>query len=385
MQLKFSNVRTVCLMLSLVAACGDNLAGPDARGGGGGGGGGDDSGGGSGSDASNPTTPTVQSVTPASGATVVPINTGVMATFSEPMDRGTLTGASYQLKFGAGGTAVTGTVISTTTTATFWPSAQLAPGIEYTATVSVAAKSAAQVALAAPYSWKFTTGATVAPGAPVNLGTAGNFVLLAKSGITTVPTSAITGNLGISPIAATAFVGFGPTADSTNVFSTSPQVTGRMYAANYAPPTPSNMTTAVSDMETAFVDAAGRAPDVINLGAGMIGSQTLAPGVYKWGTGLLIPTSITLSGSATDVWIFQIAGNLTIATTVNMVLGGNAKAKNIFWQVSGEMTAGTGAHLEGIFLTSTASTLDTTASLNGRLLAQTAIIVRRSMIVQPAN
>ncbi len=378
MQIKFSNVRTVCLLLSLVTGCGDNLAGPDARGGGG------DSGGGSGSDASNPTTPTVQSVTPTSGATMVPLNTSAMVTFSEPMDRTTLTGASYKLTTGAG-TDVTGTVISTSTTATFWPSAQLAPNAEYTATVSVAAKSSAQVALAAPYSWKFTTGTTLAPGLPVNLGTAGNFVLLAKSGITTVPTSAITGNLGISPIAATAFVGFSQTADSTNVFATSPQVTGRMYAANYAPPTPSNLTTAVSDMETAFVDAAGRAPNVTGLGAGTIGSISLAPGVYKWGTGLLIPTSITLDGTATDVWIFQVAGNLTIATSVNMVLGGNAKAKNIFWQVGGEMTAGTGAHLEGIFLTSTGSTLDTGASLNGRLLAQTAIIVRGSMIVQPAN
>ncbi|CAN5923770.1 hypothetical protein BH11MYX3_BH11MYX3_00350 [soil metagenome] len=368
-------------MLSLVAACGDNLAGPDARGGGGG----DDSGGGSGSDASNPTTPTVLSVTPASAATLVPLNSSAMVTFSEAMDRSTLIGANYTLTFGTPGTAVTGTVIATSTTATFWPSTQLAPGVEYTAALTVAAKSAAGVALAAPYSWKFTTGTTVAPGLPVNLGTAGNFVLLAKSGITTVPTSAITGNLGISPIAATAFVGFGQTADSTNVFSTAPQVTGRMYAANYAPPTPSNLTTAVSDMETAFVDAAGRAPDVTGLGAGTIGSITLAPGVYKWGTGLLIPTSITLTGSATDVWIFQVAGNLTIATAVNMTLGGNAMAKNIFWQVAGQMTAGTSAHLQGIFLTSTASTLDTGAGLDGRLLAQTAIIVRGSTIVQPAN
>ncbi len=381
MQLKLSNVRTVCLLLSVFAACGDNLAGPDAGRGRDSGGGGDDANG----DAANPTTPTVLSVTPAPNATMVPINAGAKVMFSEPMDRTTLTGANYKLTFGAANTAVTGTVVATSTTATFWPSAQLTVGTEYTATVTVGAKSAANVPLAAPYSWKFTTGSTVATDLPVNLGTAANFVMLAKSGITTVPTSAITGNLGISPIAATAFVGFSQTADATNVFATAPQVTGKLYAANYAPPTPSNLTTAVSDMETAFVDAAGRAPDVTGLGAGMIGSISLAPGVYKWGTGLLIPMSITLNGSATDVWIFQIAGNLTIAGSVNMILAGNAQAKNIFWQVSGEMTAGTAAHLEGNFLTSTASTLDTGASLNGRLLAQTAIIVRGSTIVQPAN
>jgi hypothetical protein len=84
---------------------------------------------------------------------------------------------------------------------------------------------------------------------PVNLGTAANYAILAKSGISTVPTSAITGNLGISPAAAAYITGFPLTADSTNVFSTSSQVTGKIYAADYAVPTPSDLTTAVSDMQ----------------------------------------------------------------------------------------------------------------------------------------
>lgn len=71
------------------------------------------------------------------------------------------------------------------------------------------------------------------------------------------------------------------TADATNVFSTSSQVTGNVYAANYASPTPSNLTTAVGDMEHAFTDAAGRAPGVTELGTGNIGGMTLTPGVYK--------------------------------------------------------------------------------------------------------
>ena len=151
-------------------------------------------------------------------------------------------------------------------------------------------------------------------GAPpaVNLAAAGDYVILAKTGISTVPTSAVTGNLGVSPAAATFITGFSLTADATNVFSTSPQVTGKVYAADYAAPTPSNLTTAVGDMQLAFTDAAGRAPDVTELGAGNIGGMTLAPGVYKWGTGLLIPTDVTLDGSATDVWIFQIAQDLTM-------------------------------------------------------------------------
>ena len=141
----------------------------------------------------------------------------------------------------------------------------------------------------------------------MNLRTAGDYVILAESDISTVPPSVITGNLAVSPMAATFITGFSLIADSTNVFSTSAQVTGKLYAADYAVPTPSNLTTAIGDMGLAFTDAAGRAPDVTELGAGSIGGMTLAPGVYKWGTGLLIPTDLTLNGSATAVWIFQIA------------------------------------------------------------------------------
>jgi Ice-binding-like len=218
----------------------------------------------------------------------------------------------------------------------------------------------------------------------VNLGTAGNFAVLAKSGVSTVPTSAITGNLGVSPAAATYITGFGLIADSTNVFSTSPQVTGKVYASNYTPPTPSNLTTAVSDMQLAFTDAAGRPPNVTELGAGNIGGMTLSPGVYKWSSGLLIPTSITLAGGATAVWIFQVAQNLTVSNAATVTLTGGALPKNIFWQVSGSVTLGTTAHLEGVILGKTAITLQTGASINGRLLAQTAVSVAGSTVVQPA-
>src|SRR4029077_10448649 len=105
--------------------------------------------------------------------------------------------------------------------------------------------------------------------------------------------------------------------------------------ADYAPPTPSKMTTAIGDMELAFTDAAGRAPDATELGAGNIGGVTLPPGVYKWGTGLLIPTDVTLAGSATDVWVFDIAQDLTVSNGTKVVLSGGALAKNVFWQVSG--------------------------------------------------
>jgi hypothetical protein len=219
----------------------------------------------------------------------------------------------------------------------------------------------------------------------VDLGLSGDYVILAKTAISTVPTSAVTGNLGVSPAAASYITGFSLTADSTNVFATSPQVTGRVFASDYATPTPANMTTAISDMELAFADAAGRAADVTELGAGNIGGMTLTPGVYKWGTGLLIPADVTLDGSSTAVWIFQIAQDLTMSSATHIILAGGAQPQNVFWQVSGQVDLDTTAHFEGVVLTQTSATLRTGASINGRLLAQTAVNLDGNTLVEPAQ
>jgi hypothetical protein len=218
----------------------------------------------------------------------------------------------------------------------------------------------------------------------VNLGSAGTYAILAETGISTVPTSAVTGNMGVSPAAASYITGFGLTADATNVFATSPQVTGNVYASDYAAPTPSNLTTAIDDMQQALTDAAGRAPDVTELGAGDIGGMTLTAGVYQWGTGLLIPTDVTLSGSATDVWIFQIAQNLTVSSAASIVLSGGALSQNVFWEVAGSTEIGTTAHIEGVVLCQTSIALQTGASINGRLLAQSQVSIDGSAVVQPA-
>ena len=219
---------------------------------------------------------------------------------------------------------------------------------------------------------------------PVNLGTAGAFAILSKTGVSTVPPAAITGAVGVSPIDSTAITVFALTADASNVFSTSPQVTGEIFAADYATPTPAHLTTAIGDMEAAFTDAAGRAPDVTELGAGNIGGMTILPGVYKWGTGVLIPTGVTLLGSSTDVWIFEIAEGLTLSSAVSISLAGGALAKNVFWQVGTGVSLGSTAHLEGIVLAQTAITLASAASVNGRLLAQTAVTLIQNTVVQPA-
>jgi len=213
-----------------------------------------------------------------------------------------------------------------------------------------------------------------APLGAVNLGSAGNFVILAKSGITTTGVTLVIGNIGVSPIAATAVTGFGLTLDRSGQFSTSPKVVGKIYAASYAVPTPKTLTTAVLDMQTAYTDAASRKnPTVIGLGTGNIGGKTLAPGLYKWNSNVTIPTDVTLSGGKNDVWIFQISGTLDISSGKMIILSGGAQAKNIFWQVAGKTSIGTYSVFNGNILDQTAIVLKTGAALNGRALAQTAV------------
>ncbi len=332
------------------------------------------------------TAPTVSSTVPSNAATGVAIGGNIAVTFSEAMNPSTVTTATFTLKQGA--TVVSGAVTYVGTTATFNPTSNLAASTTYTATVTTGVKDLADNALAVAKTWSFTTATVAAGRLPVDLGTAGNFVILAKSGITNVPTSIIIGDIGVSPITYAAITGFSLTPvvpDATTVFSTSTQVTGKVYAADYAVPTPANLTTAVSNMEAAYTDAAGRTlPDFTELGAGEIGGLTLVPGLYKWGTGVLISTDVTLNGGPDDVWIFQISGGITQASATKVILTGGALPKNIFWQSFGVVALDTTAHMEGVILSQTAITLATGATVNGRLLAQTAVTLDSNTVTQPA-
>jgi hypothetical protein len=210
-------------------------------------------------------------------------------------------------------------------------------------------------------------------------------VVLAKTGISTVPASVVTGNIGLSPAAASFITGFSLVADATNTFSTSTQVTGKVYAATDAPPTSSNLTSAVGNMEGAYTDAASRpTPDFLELGSGNLGGKTLAPGLYKWTSTLTLPENVTFMGGADDVWILQTSGDVSMTAAKNVTLAGGAQAKNIFWQVAGKVTVGAGAHFEGIILCKTQVTLQTGATMNGRVLAQTQVALQQATVTQPA-
>ena len=224
----------------------------------------------------------------------------------------------------------------------------------------------------------------------VDLGTAGDYVILSKTGISTVPASVIDGDIAVSPIAAGAITGFELVLESGTggKFSTdsSTQVQGdhKVYAANYHDPTPTTLTAAVSDMETAYTNAAGRVntdAERINLNDGLIGGETLTPGVYTFGSDVTITTDVTISGTSTDVFIIQTTGNVVLEADV--ILSGGVLAENIFWQVAGHVTVNAGMHMEGVLLIKTAATFNTLSSLNGRILAQTAVNMQKVTITEP--
>lgn len=212
----------------------------------------------------------------------------------------------------------------------------------------------------------------------VNLGVAGNFAILSKSGITNVYQSVITGDIGSSPITGAA------------ILLTCSEVAGTIYSVDAAGPLPctvtnaTRLTTSVGDMETAYTDAAGRTnPDFLNVGAGDIGGKTLTPGIYKWTSAVVIPTDITISGGPDDVWIFQVDGTLIMSSGVRITLSGGAQAKNIFWQTADAVTLGTTSHFEGIILGKTGINMQTGATINGRLLAQTAVTLQMNTVTNP--
>lgn len=232
---------------------------------------------------------------------------------------------------------------------------------------------------------------------PVVLGGASNYVILAETTISTTGITAITGDIAVSPVASTYITGFSLALDViTKCFSTTTPatlVTGRVYAADYStsngcttvPDTASLLTTAEINMLTAYIDAAGRTPDFTEVGAGNISGMTLPAGTYKWSTGVLMTSNVTLTGGPNDVWIFEIAQDLTVANGAMVVLAG-ALPKNIFWQVAGGtgVTIGTSAHMEGVIMAANAIALNTGATANSRLLAQTAVTLNANTVTQPA-
>jgi hypothetical protein len=334
------------------------------------------------------TAPTVVSSDPADTETGVILNKTVAATFDEALDPSTVDTTSFTLTADSGATVIAGSVSTSNRVVTFKPDSNLVADTLYTATLTTAITDTVVPgnALAADHVWSFTTGTEVATGPTgIYLGTAANFAIMSGTGVTSEDGSAvITGNIGASGI-----TGASITVDCTEL------ATGEVYTddANYPGFTCTAIdktaaSLALADVLTAYTNAsdpvtpAGVGP-FLELGAGTVTAQTLVPGVYTWAGNVTITGELTLDGSATDVWIFQIGG--TLDTNQAITLAGSALAKNVFWRVADVVTLGTGAQFQGIVLAKTKVDMISTATITGRLLAQTAVNLGSTTVVtQPA-
>ncbi|MBN2299702.1 MAG: DUF3494 domain-containing protein [Acholeplasmataceae bacterium] len=218
----------------------------------------------------------------------------------------------------------------------------------------------------------------------VNLGTAEDFAILSKTGIATTGTTSIIGNIGVSPVSATYITGFGLTMDSSGEFSTSLLVTGQVFAADYdAGGTPAYLTTAIADVLIAYNDGAGRTADYTELHTGDLSGKTLTSGVYMWSNNVLINTDLTLNGSSTEVFVFQIAGSLNMAANVEITLTGGLLAENIFWVVADTVAIGVGSDFQGIILGMTNVSMSTGSTITGMIYAQTSVSLDATVVTKP--
>src|SRR5256885_2062058 len=281
------------------------------------------------------------------------------------MDPLTISPASLRVT-GPGGTAVTGAVAYDVPSkiATLTPVSDLAPNAVYTATITIGARDLAGNALAANFVWSFTTAATPAGQAPVALGAASTFAVLAGSTVTSTGATTVNGDLGLSP--GTAVTGFPPGT-----------VNGTIYAGNPA------AAQAQLDLTAAYNDAAGRTLGAITL-PGNLGGQTLTPGLYKSTSSLEISSgdlTLDAQGDANAVFIFQMASSLTTTVDRQVILSGGARAANVFWQVGSSATLGTGSVFKGNILAMASITVTTGAAVEGRLLARTGAVTLDSNVI----
>ncbi len=309
--------------------------------------------------------PMILSTRPIDLATNVSVNSKPTATFSAAMDPTTINNLTFTVKQGL--VDVTGVVTLNvlTNTATFTPLSPLGIGLTYTATVTTGATDLGGAPLAANQTWTFSTGACSQ--APIVLGAASGFAVLAGSTVTNTGLTMIQGDMGVSP--GTAIAGFPPGV-----------IVGAIHAGD---PTAAQ---GIAALTIAYNDAAGRTLCPVTV-AGNLGGQTLTPGLYK-STGSLAVSSgdLTLDaeGDGNAIFIFQIASTLTTTAARKVLLTNGADAANIFWQVGTSATLGTTSVFEGTIMADQAITLETGATLNGRALARiTAIALDTNSIVKP--
>ncbi len=315
--------------------------------------------------------PIVNSTDPVNLATGVAIDKVISATFSEAMDPSTITTSSFTLSIGE--ILVSGQVSYSGTTATFTPTVKCSSCTNYTVTITTAAKNLAGIPLANDYVWSFHTDAILSPQA-VDLKSVARFGIIAGVGVSNNAGFSEIRNLdvGISPGVRSSITGFPPAI----------LVNGAIYASDDTAPLgiAAMLTQAKQDLTDAYLFAEGATSPAPSSVSGDVGGRTLAPGIYKTTSTLLIQSgdlTLDAQGDANAVWIFQITSDFTTVGGAggNIILSGGAQAKNVFWQTGSSATIGDGTSFKGNVLALTSITMNSGATAVGRMLARNGSVV----------
>jgi hypothetical protein len=325
--------------------------------------------------------PTVISTVPANNATAVLFNQVVTATFSMPMDPLTINSTTFTLKTGT--VLVAGIVSYSGSTTSFTPSSNLLSSTLYTATITTGAKNLAGTPLASDYVWSFTTKTSLGP-TPPNLNSVARFGIIAGVGVSNNAGFSQIQNMdvGISPGVRSSITGFPPAII----------VNGAIYASDdIAPPGVTAMLVqAKQDLTDAYLFAESATTPAPTLVSGDQGGKTLAPGIYKTTSTLLIQSgdlTLDAQGDVNAVWIFQVATGFTTIGGAggNVILSGGAQAKNVYWQVGSSATIGDFTAFKGNVLALTSITMNSGAVAVGRMLARNGAVVmtNTNFIIKP--
>ena len=318
--------------------------------------------------------PKVISTNPVNNASGVPLTKIITATFDVPMNPLTINGTTFLLKQGTN--VVAGTVTYAGSTASFTPSSNLLSGVVYTATITTGAQNPGGTPIANDYIWSFST---VLPSGPatVNLNSVGGFGIIAGVGVSNNAGFSVINNMdvGISPGVRSSITGFPPAI----------VVGGAIYASDDLTPVgiAATLTQAKQDLTNAYLFAEGATAPAPATVSGDIGGLTLAPGIYKSTSTLLIQSGdLTLDGQgdANATWIFQIASAFTTVGGAggNVILTGGAQAKNVFWQTGSSATIGNFTSFNGTILALTSITMGSNSTAVGRMLARNGSVVLTS-------
>ncbi|MDO9254880.1 MAG: Ig-like domain-containing protein [Bacteroidales bacterium] len=318
------------------------------------------------------TDPLVISTDPADNASGVAITKIVTGSFNMAMDMSTITTTTFTLKQGI--TPVSGTVSYSGTIASFAPGSDLLPGTTYTATITTGAKNLAGTSLSEDYTWSFRTegGAIIPP--TVNMGSAEEFGILAGVGVSNAAGFSVINNMnvGIYPGLRSSVTGFPPATI----------VNGVIYAADDIVPVgvAAMLLQAKTDLTAAYLFAEGATSPAPATVSGDQGGKTLAPGIYKSTSTLLIQSgdlTLDAQGDPNAVWIFQIASDFTTVGGAggNVILSGGAQAKNVYWQTGSSATIGDYTIFQGNILALTSITMNSHATVVGRMLARNGAVV----------